>query len=127
MDNTVAAARPRKRKRRNLVLTQDDFRTADAIKVQSVWRETDDGRVRERIEIPAWTNPLRQNTEPERPRQVERNTQLERPRQVEHNAQLQEIPSFADNEGPEMPGLPEDESPRTSRVSEIIGIMNILS
>jgi hypothetical protein len=56
METSVPSARPRKRRRHNRALREDDVETADAIIVQSVMHETEQGPVEEFTRIPTWTN-----------------------------------------------------------------------
>ena len=50
--------RPKKRRKTKgyLAIREDDVQTADAIVVQSVVRETDDGPVEEETRMPVWRN-----------------------------------------------------------------------
>lgn len=106
--------RPRKRRQRDWVLREDDVETADAIIVESVIRQTDDGPVEDITKIPYWIA---------RP---ELNTQHDSPQHVENNNQPQDIPQDIPQE---IPDFQEDQSaqgePRTQRVGEINAIENI--
>jgi hypothetical protein len=59
----AASCRPRKRRRHNLALREDDVDTADAIIVESVMHESQDGPVEIINRIPTWTNRPAPSTE----------------------------------------------------------------
>lgn len=116
METSVPSARPRKRRRHNRALREDDVETADAIIVQSVMHETEQGPVEEFTRIPTWTNRPRANNEDEEVQQIVG------PRA---NNEDEEIINHDNHELPgEIPHVQDDDSaqgtPRNRKVSYIM-------
>src|SRR5271154_3892678 len=57
MNNSNAQNRPKKRRRMNVRLTEDDIETADAIIINRVYHQSVDGPAVEQVnQIPVWNN-----------------------------------------------------------------------